>query len=310
MKQSAAEEMAMVEIGSETWHAERRRGIGGSDAAAALGESRFKTALQLYLEKRGETEPEDETWDMQRGKAMEPLLRQHFADKTRLEVRLPTAAIVHPKYEWMRYNPDGLCDGKILAEFKTAIYAKGWGEQETDEIPKEYILQVQHGLACLGYEVAKCSVSIAYGKPKYYEVPANKELQQMIIDQEADFWQRVIQGNAPEPVTNEDCSLLHRTVNGKYIIVISEIADAVRALKDLKAELKEHEILKETLEVQIKHYMGENETLVDENGVPLVTWKQQNGARRIDAEALRDNYPDIAAAVTKVGEPFRRLLVK
>lgn len=308
MNQSLAQNI--IEPGSEAWHADRLKGIGGSDAPAAVGECRWKTPLQLYLEKVGETEPEDESWEMLRGKCMEPALRQHFANTTKLEVRLPLTAIVHPKYDFMRYNPDGMCDGKVLAEFKTAAYGKGWGDEHTDEIPKEYIIQVQHGLACLGYEVAKCSVSIAGNKPRYYEVPANKELQEMIIEQEAEFWQRVIDRNAPEPTTNKDANRFHRAVNGDYIMADEAILLAVAGLRGVKAEIKAHDELKESLEVQIKNFMGANETLVDADGVQLITWKQQKGAKRIDAEALRDNYPDVAAAVTRQGDPLRRLLVK
>ena len=298
------------EAGSEQWHAERRLGIGGSDMAAVLGLSKWKTPYQIYLEKIGEAEDQEENWAMAQGKCMEPLLRQHFANTTGLEVRLPTSAIVHPKYSFIRYNPDGLSDPKILAEFKTARFSTEWGESNTDQIPQEYIIQVQTGLACLDFEVAKCSVSIGGGEPKYYEVPRDKELQEMIEEGAAAFWDRVVNRTPPDPVDNEDCSRIFRKVNGKSIIADAEINDAVIDLCELRSKIKEDEEYKETLEVQIKSFMAENEILINSNGVPIITWKQQKGSRRIDGDALRTNYPDIAAAVTNIGDPTRRFLVK
>ena len=37
----------------ESWLKERRSGIGGSDAAAILGVSPWRTALDVYSDKRG-----------------------------------------------------------------------------------------------------------------------------------------------------------------------------------------------------------------------------------------------------------------
>ncbi|MDY0364217.1 MAG: YqaJ viral recombinase family protein, partial [Bacilli bacterium] len=38
------------------WIEERRRGLGGSDIGAILGLSPWKSAFQVYQEKRGEVE--------------------------------------------------------------------------------------------------------------------------------------------------------------------------------------------------------------------------------------------------------------
>jgi len=295
---------------NEQWHAERRLGLGGSDAAAALGLSKWKTPYQLYLEKIGQTEPQDETWDMARGSAMEPLLRQHFADRFGVEVYTTPSAVVSEKHPFMRYNPDGVTSDGVLAEFKTARYVEGWGQAGTDEVPQDYLIQCQHGLIVLGLEVVRPSVSIGFAEPVYYEVPADKELQQMIIEREHDFWQRVIDRNAPDPTTYDDVALMYRKVNGASIIATLEIQEAFLELQTIRRLMKDYEVDKERFEVTIKNFMGENEVLLGDYGQPLATWKQQAGAKRVDADALRKAYPDVAAAVTKQGEPMRRFLLK
>lgn len=45
----------------EKWLAVRNQGIGGSDASVIMGLNPYKSAYQLWLEKRGVAEPEDLT---------------------------------------------------------------------------------------------------------------------------------------------------------------------------------------------------------------------------------------------------------
>lgn len=302
---------AILEAGTAEWHAERMGGVGGSDAAAALGLSRWKTPLDLYMEKTGAVDAQEETWEMARGKALEPLLRQHYADTTGREVMVAARALVHPKYEFMRYNPDGISADGRLQEFKTAAYGQGWGDEGTDEVPTEYLLQVQHGLIVTALEVADVTVSISGNRPKYFVVEADRELQEMIIDGEAKFWDRVKSLTPPEPINNADVSRMYSRVNGQSVIINPEIATVLLELRDVREQMKKLESSKESLEVQIKHYMGENEILVSEDGfTPLVTWKQQKGAKRIDSDLLRTRHPAIADECTKQGDPIRRFLLK
>ncbi len=297
--------------GSPEWHAERMLGIGGSDAPAVLGISRYKTPFELFEEKLGRREPENENWEMARGKALEPLLRQHYADTTGRAVMLPHGAMRHAKYPFITYNPDGLTDDGRLQEFKTAGFGHGWGEEGSDEIPHEYLVQVQQGMAVTGCPVTDVSVSIGGGRPKYFEVLADIELQDMIIEANIKFWECVQTGTPPAPISNLECAQRFSKVNGQSIIALPDIADAMNRLRDTRDKMKALEGDKETLEVIIKSFMGENEVLVGLDGfTPLATWKQQKGSKRIDADMLRANYPDVAEIVTTTGAPQRRFLLK
>ena len=57
----------------EAWLSERRKHITGTDVAAILGLSRFKTPLRVWLEKKGEIEP-DENEAMRWGKRLERVI--------------------------------------------------------------------------------------------------------------------------------------------------------------------------------------------------------------------------------------------
>jgi putative phage-type endonuclease len=189
----------------------RAKGFGGTDAAPALGVSKRKSTLQLYLEKRGEIEPDwEETEDSRWGRLLEPVVRQWYAEKTKRIVRLPEKTIFHEKYTWMMAHPDGISEPAKPAlnvhddtavkgyEGKTARFDEEWGDQGTDEVPQDHLLQTQHYMIVLDLPVYDLAVLIGR-EFRLYEIPADRELQQMIIDAEHDLWQRVLKGEPPEP---------------------------------------------------------------------------------------------------------------
>jgi putative phage-type endonuclease len=301
----------MIAVGSPEWHAERRKGLGGSDAAAVFGLSRYKSPLDLYLEKIGEADPVDETWDMARGKALEPLLRQHYADTTGRTVRVPKDAIKSSAHRFMFYNPDGLTDDNRLVEFKTAAYDQDWGMEGSDDIPMSYLLQVQHGMVVTGLKVADVTVSIGGCKPKYFVVEEDKELQETLIKGEAMFWARVQGAVPPPPSTREDVARLFPVSLETEVAADEEVLALLRGLARVKHQLKELEQQQEGLETAIKVFVGSNERLVDpDTGDFLATWKSGVGAKRINTTKLKQLYPDIAEAVTELGDPVRRFLIK
>jgi putative phage-type endonuclease len=182
---------------------DRRRGIGGSDAPAILGVSKWRTPLDIYLEKRGEGEPQPESPAMRWGTALEPVVRQAYADLTGETVRVP-GLLVHPERLWMLAHVDGLTESGRLVEIKTARMADGWGEPGTDEIPDAYLIQVQHYLSVTAISVADVAVLIGGSDFRVYEVPADADLQGVIVAAEVDFWDRVQTGRPPDPVSLAD----------------------------------------------------------------------------------------------------------
>ena len=70
----------------DEWLKYRRLGIGGSDSAAILGISPFRTARDLYYDKLNIVTADDEgNWvAMEMGNLLEPLVARIFAKKTGL----------------------------------------------------------------------------------------------------------------------------------------------------------------------------------------------------------------------------------
>jgi putative phage-type endonuclease len=180
--------------------AERHTGLGGSDAAAALGLSPYKSALELFLEKRERRDlsvPQVSAFRW--GNLLEPVIRQEYANVTHRVVHLPEGTLRHASFPFVIAHVDGITDDKRLFEAKTSRTDQEWGRSGTDEVPHHYLLQVQHYLAVTGLLVADIAVLIGGNDFRIFEVPADKELQNMILEGEVEFWSMVERGEPPSP---------------------------------------------------------------------------------------------------------------
>lgn len=291
---------------------ERRKGIGGSDIGPIMGISPWKSAYQVYQEKRGEVphwEGNDVTdW----GLRLEPTLRQFYSDKTGRSVRVPDKILVHPAYPFMLASLDGMTDDQRIVELKTARFAQGWGEVGSAEIPDYYATQCQWYLAVTGFKVADVVVSIGGAPACMYEIPEDKELQGMMIEAGKEFWARVQEGRAPEIVTYVDASARFGRSAATGIVYASEEAIIQAAeLKIVKEQMKALEAREEELKAKIIVALGdEGDALVDTNGQTLVTYKLAKGRETFDSKRLKEDDPVLYGKYLTVGIPSRRFLVK
>ncbi len=94
----------------EEWLAYRRKGIGGSDAAAVLGISPFRTGVDLYYDKLGQSVEDDEqNWvAKEMGAQLEDLVARIFAKKTGLAVCPMPVMFQHAEHPWMLADVDRL----------------------------------------------------------------------------------------------------------------------------------------------------------------------------------------------------------
>lgn len=294
------------------WLEERRKGVGGSDIAAIMGLSPWKTAFQVYQEKRKEVADwqGNETTDW--GKRMEPAIRQWYSDQTGRAVRLPEKIITHGKYPFMLASLDGFTDDPRGVEIKTARSMKGWGEPGTNEIPDYYMLQVQHYMVVTAFPIFDVPVSIGGGSPALYEVPADEELQEMIIEACSEFWRRVVDGNPPEPVTYADAVARYgRSTSQGAVTAAPAVIDAVNDLRTVRKEIEALEGREEEIKGRLIITMGEKgDTLIDADGSPLFTYKMANGRKTLDAKALERDLPTIYQKYLKQSDPVRRFLLK
>lgn len=295
--------------GSKEWLEARSKGIGSTDAAVIMGVNKYKTPLELYEEKKGNAPELEDNWFMARGRALEPVLRQHYADTHGKEVKNVPGIVRHPEHKFMLASLDGFTDDGRLTEFKTATVNHGWGEEGSDEVPPAYLVQVQHAMIVTGLKVADVGVSIGGGEPKYYEVPADEELQQMIIDAEKAFWIGLENDVKPEAMSIEEKLQSNPIFDGQSVYAPQELGDLYEQLAMMKSAEKQAKQVMYQVEDQIKDFLISNRAsiLLDAEGKKLVSWNETKGRESIDSKALKAEQPAIYKKYTKTGKPYRTL---
>jgi putative phage-type endonuclease len=273
-------------LAREDWLKYRDLGIGASDAAAAVGMSKYKTPFELYQEKRHEVEPEDlsENENVEMGILLEPVVAELFERRTGKRVEFVHAILQHPEYPWMLANLDRRVVGeRAVLECKTAnafaqMRGDDWGdpEAEPDAVPTEYLIQVQHQLAVTGLDVAYIGVLFGGLKMRVYTINRDDAMIATLIALESGFWDKVQSGIEPDAINSEDVRRKFPTSNeGSPIMATAEAYADVQRYAELKAEIKLAEDQLDTLYTRIGNFMGEHDEIRVGDRL-VMTWKTQH----------------------------------
>src|SRR5690554_4940701 len=190
----------------EEWLNIRKKGIGSSDAAAAVGLNPYKSQLELWMEKTGrdaelpQLDPADDTSPAFWGTILEPIVASHYTNKTGNRVRRINAVLQHPDPElsWMLANIDreviGVEDVQIL-ECKTAGIngSRLW----KNGVPEYVQLQVMHQLAVTGQQAADVAVLVGGHELRIFRLERDEALIERLIQLEAAFWRHVTEDTPP-----------------------------------------------------------------------------------------------------------------
>ena len=181
--------------------------IGGSDAGVLVGMDKYRQPIDIFSRIVNGTET-TQTKPMRRGILLEPVIRELFRDETQLELRGPRS-LRSPRHAFARASLDDVAvrDGEeIVVEYKSANVRMlhEWGEPGTDEVPRQYLCQVQWYMAMSGMHSADLAALIGGDDLRIYEIDEDKELQEMLFDAAAKFWtDHVLTGIPPAPDASE-----------------------------------------------------------------------------------------------------------
>ena len=316
-----------ADLSREDWLDYRRLGIGGSDAAAIMGLSPFSTIRDLYFDKIGVIEEEEENWVAKEvGHRLEDLVAMIFAKKTGLEVFPVRKMFRHPLYPFMLADVDYFIrfpDGSIgILECKTCNYnAKDkWAD---DGIPENYVLQVRHYLAVMNMN--KAYIACLYGNNEnefvYRCLERDRMEEEELIDQEKYFWEEYVEKKIEPPYSGKPDLILAsiRKYNGYADKSIPEISisslesrslEKYLKLSEEKSQLekrkKEIEAEQRALSVPFVELLGQGCKAVIEDGsfryriTYNPTIRTQIGKENM--EKLKNQHPDIYEEYTSTTE--------
>ncbi|MDK4689752.1 YqaJ viral recombinase family protein, partial [Kingella negevensis] len=268
---------------------DRRQGIGGSDIAAIIGVSQFKTALDVFLSKTTE-QPELKGEHLYWGHALEAPIAARFSEETgKLIFRQPEIK-KHPKHDFALANADGLIIDKItqqpigILEIKTAsaFKFKEWSNED-DGVPIEYIAQVQWYMEIFDVDFAYIAVLIGGRDYRQYRIERDRELAADLLARAKEFWENHVMKNVPpEPQNAADVQKLYPQDDGEAQQADTETLIAYNELRRLKEQAK-------ALDEQISQHEELLKTKIGQRAImlsgeeKLFTWKTQN-SRRFDSK--------------------------
>lgn len=181
--------VALLDHGAD-WHAERAKGIGGSDAKRIM-EGDWHA---LWMEKTGRQEPDDlsDVLQVQLGSFTELFNRAWFEKQTGIPVGTDGCEhLTHALHDFMRANLDGLCDGAAWEGKHVSAFSKD------EEIVSRYYPQCQHILAVAGLPLIYLSVIFGNHKWAYFSIEADDAYQDDLIAREEEFWSYVTNDHEP-----------------------------------------------------------------------------------------------------------------
>lgn len=288
----------------DLWLESRKKGIGGSDAAAALGMSPYKSKYTLWCEKIGLVDGEVEDNEAMRlGRDLEAYVAQRFYEETGKKVRRSGYYYRSCDNPFMQANVDRLIIGEDAGlECKTAN-ALTRTKYDKGDIPIHYYLQCLHYMAVTGMKKWYIAILVLGVGFYHYEVEWDDEEIKALIENERAFW-RLVEENIDPIIDGSDS-----TADTLYNIYPTSTKESVE-LVDIDFErLEELDALKKKVDSEKKGIINNAKKQMEcseigySNGYKA-SWKTLE-ASKIDTERLKEEYPSVYEACLKTASQRR-----
>ena len=298
----------------QEWLLMRKTYLGGSDLGAIVGVNRYKTALDVYLEKTSEFVEEVNNDATYWGNVLEDVVAQEYSKRMNLPIETEPALLRHPEYEFLAANIDRWVDGKkYVLECKTAGYmmSKEWGEEGSDNIPESYLIQ-SAGYAAI-CDVPKVDIAVLIGGQDFriYSYVRNKEFEDKLIKIACNFWYNHVQKRIPPKCSSlADTFNLFPVGNHKELTASETITQKIYELKTLREQESSIQKAIDALKVDIQEFMQDYDILLDNNGCVVATWKNTAPRSFFDTKRLKQECQDIYSKYIDYTKGSRMFLIK
>lgn len=273
----------------------RKSYIGGSDAAAILGISRYKTPLSVWAIKTGQVIPPniDDVVAVKLGVKLEQTVAEFFMDETGKKLERVNKTLIHPKYDFLRANIDRKVVGenagfeaKTTNQFKTS-------EWEDGHAPIEYMIQCIHYMAVTGLKKWYLAVLIGNAQFKWLTIDRDNKVIDEMVGKLVDFWNKfIVTKQMPMQISSQDSSILYALYPQASPESIVELGDdASRICENLDSLRADYKVLEKEIDGQVNTLKAMLTTY--ETGMTpkyKITWKNQ-AERRINAALLKREEP-------------------
>ncbi len=313
------------------WHAERSRGLGGSDLAAIIVDRlqeneragcQRKSLTTLWATKAEPPESplidpaefQDGKVELTRGHTLEAYLDSVYSAEHGVELYEP-GLTWHPTARHIFGTGDRLIRNQRKGvEFKTRRHKAGFGAVGTTRVPID--IDVQCRVYMEVYDADEWDVFVAFSLDDFrlYTLLRDRDVGTRILALGEEWWARhVVGGDMPEVDEHDDTArllaILKRDPEAAPAVV-KEAADEDHVIlaeyRNAEAELRDADKRVKTLKNRLRSRIGEAEEIAG-----VATWKTVTSKPSIDLDALQERRPKLYAQLLerfpKVRKPYRKL---
>ena len=301
-----------LEMERTEWLEQRRKGIGGSDAAAIVGLNRYSSPFDIYAEKIGLKPEIPDNEAMRQGRDFEDYVARRFTEETGKKCRRRNAILINKEHPFMIANIDRLVvredaglECKTTSVLNPAKFAQG-------EYPPNFYVQCMHYLAVTGLEKWYLAVLVLNRSFHVFEIHRDEAEIAALIETEKHFWEEhvlkqippapdgseataeVIEQLFPEAKDREEVALFgqEKTID-EYLLLDERV----------KAITKERDTLKQQLQLELAEAeIGRAQGFV-------VEWKNQT-RRGFDTKLFSAKEPELYQKYLKRPQNVRVFKIK
>jgi putative phage-type endonuclease len=314
----------------DEWLAARRTGIGGSDIAAILGLSPWRTPLDVYREKiDGDQQPETEA--MRWGRLLEDVIAREYAARAGVRIQRINTLIRARDREWAiatldrvvlpargrarvcggeLRGADGVLECKLVGPSGASMWGRG---DDPDAVPLHCAAQCMWYLGITG--LPWCDVAALIGGLRLIvrRIERDEETIAAMFARAETFWRDHVLARVPPPPSNaREAESAWPADNGEGLEADEELLQAYNAAREARARIAEAERDYDAAVERIKLALGERSVLTL-HGRPIATWRATSARKIVDYEAVIREAAvpaEIIARHTTIQPGVRRFVLK
>lgn len=293
----------MRQIKTERAVDDRKGWLGGSSWGAALGFSTYSTPLEIareYLgEKREVSSGLQERFDM--GHALEGFVASQAERKYGIKVQNTKWLYLSPSDIRLGCHPDrlvkGKVDGKSVAiEIKSssAFDSGRWGDEDTDEVPYDYLIQCYSYFECVGVDEVWLIRFSNNSLTRYIIGKPSDETMRSIVSKLVAFMDDADNGILPEPASYAEAVSSYTEPREGDTEPDDEVLGKIQRWGEIKKAKKALEEEEDSLKKGIVAFLSDRgkTRIVDSSGRKLASYLTV-ATTRLDTRKLKEVRPDI-----------------
>ena len=309
---TAVELAKTLDMSREEWLELRKKGIGGSDAAAIVGLDRYRSPFDVYAEKIGLKPEQPDNEAMRQGRDLEQYVAERFMEATGKKVRRRNAVLQHPEHHWMLANIDRWVVGenaglecKTTSVLNRAKFSQG-------EFPPNYYVQCMHYMAVTGAERWYLAVLVLNKAFHVFTIERDEAEINALIEAEKDFWENhVLKQIPPAPdgseATSEVIKHLFPEAREREEVALYGHEEKIQQYLELDARVKELTQERDAIKQELQLALADAE--IGRAQGYIVEWKNQV-RQSLDTKKLKSEHAEIYEKYLKPAQTVRRFMIK